>query len=443
MVAVLAAGGQGPGGTMLATSEIYDPATGTFSLTGSLATARQTSIVTLQDGRVLVAGGWSGSASLASAETYDPATVRSRRWDRWPLPDPGSGSPCSRMGAVLVIGGSNNGQPLARPEIFDPATNQFTPGPSLAQPRRSTNAVGLADGRVLTIGGSTVNGTRLATVEVFDPRIFAGGGLPDSIYGTPLDVAAAGARGSVAGVLSYDPATGAVLPVGEHTLNISFAPADASNYSSATASVPFRVLKATPAITWSTPASVIDGTVLGAAQLNATASVPGTFVYSPAAGTVLETGPRTLTVAFTPTDTSSYTDATASVTLDVAPPQSIAVIAPNGGDQIFGGSPYVITWTAVGGVGGPAGFDLLYSTNSGASFAPIPECSGLAGAVRQCSWNVPAAATSRRASKSSFATRLRINRRIRPTRTSRSTHWCRRSPWWRLPAQRGPRGRRS
>jgi hypothetical protein len=50
------------------------------------------------------------------------------------------------------------------------------------------------------------------------------------------------------------------------------------------------VTKATPTITWATPADLVYGTALSATQLNATASVAGTFVYSPAAGTVLNAG---------------------------------------------------------------------------------------------------------------------------------------------------------
>ena len=72
--------------------------------------------------------------------------------------------------------------------------------------------------------------------------------------------------------------------------------------------------KATPTITWATPADITYGTALGATQLNATASVPGTFVYTPAAGTVLNAGAaQTLSVTFTPTDAANYTTATATV----------------------------------------------------------------------------------------------------------------------------------
>ena len=78
------------------------------------------------------------------------------------------------------------------------------------------------------------------------------------------------------------------------------------------------MLKATPTITWATPADITYGTALGATQLNATASSPGTFVYTPAAGTVLNAGAgQTLSVTFTPTDAANYTTATETVTINV------------------------------------------------------------------------------------------------------------------------------
>jgi hypothetical protein len=78
------------------------------------------------------------------------------------------------------------------------------------------------------------------------------------------------------------------------------------------------VNKATPTITWSNPADITYGTPLGAAQLNATASVPGSFVYTPASGAVLNTGNgQTLHVAFTPTDTINYNSTSRDVTINV------------------------------------------------------------------------------------------------------------------------------
>jgi len=69
----------------------------------------------------------------------------------------------------------------------------------------------------------------------------------------------------------------------------------------------------TPVITWPDPDPITYGTPLSATQLNATANVPGSFAYSPDSGTILGAGDHTLSVIFTPTDTTNYTGATKSV----------------------------------------------------------------------------------------------------------------------------------
>ena len=57
-----------------------------------------------------------------------------------------------------------------------------------------------------------------------------------------------------------------------------------ADYNSATATAAINVKKATPALTWANPADITYGTALGAAQLDASASVPGSFVYTPGRG---------------------------------------------------------------------------------------------------------------------------------------------------------------
>jgi hypothetical protein len=74
----------------------------------------------------------------------------------------------------------------------------------------------------------------------------------------------------------------------------------------------------TPVITWANPASIVYGTLLTDTQLNATASVVGVFDYTPKAGTKLNAGAgQILSVTFTPADTTNYSTATKTVTIDV------------------------------------------------------------------------------------------------------------------------------
>jgi len=90
------------------------------------------------------------------------------------------------------------------------------------------------------------------------------------------------------------------------------------NYTGTSGAVAWSIGKATPTITWATPAPILVGTALGVTQLNATADVPGTFIYNPAAGAVLPLGLQNLNVAFTPTDTANYTNATAQQTITIS-----------------------------------------------------------------------------------------------------------------------------
>ena len=72
--------------------------------------------------------------------------------------------------------------------------------------------------------------------------------------------------------------------------------------------------QATPTIVWGNPTAITYGTILSGTQLNASTSIPGTFGYTPAAGTILGAGGgQTLSVTFTPTDTVDYTAATVTV----------------------------------------------------------------------------------------------------------------------------------
>ena len=95
------------------------------------------------------------------------------------------------------------------------------------------------------------------------------------------------------------------------------------------------VTQATPTITWPTPVAIGYGTALSSTQLNATASVPGSFVYTPAAGTTPTVGKQTLSVTFTPTDTTDYAPVTTSVQLTVTRSDADHHLADAGSDRIW------------------------------------------------------------------------------------------------------------
>ncbi|MGA2848675.1 MAG: FG-GAP-like repeat-containing protein [Terracidiphilus sp.] len=140
-------------------------------------------------------------------------------------------------------------------------------------------------------------------------------------YGTALGGSQLDATASTAGTLTYSPTAGTVLGAGPQTLNVSFAPSDTVDYTTATTSVPIQVNQATPVITWSNPAAINYGTPLSGTQLDATATPSGgTFTYSPPAGTTLPQGAQTLRVTYVPPDSTDYATAAASVTIQVNPP---------------------------------------------------------------------------------------------------------------------------
>jgi hypothetical protein len=117
-------------------------------------------------------------------------------------------------------------------------------------------------------------------------------------------------------------ATAAALPgaptaAGTYTVVATF-PGDTIYEPASSSPLSFTIAKATPTITWANPADITYGTALDGTQLDAAASVPGTFAYTPAAGTVLGAGSgQTLSATFTPTDTVDYNTATAAVNLTV------------------------------------------------------------------------------------------------------------------------------
>ena len=149
-------------------------------------------------------------------------------------------------------------------------------------------------------------------------------------YGTALSAQQLNASSSVPGVLTYTPGPGTVLPAGSHTLQVSFSPTDTSDYTSpVTMSQTLLVTPVSPSVTWPNPSPIEYGTPLSSSQLNATATVAGTFAYSYQVGTILPTGLQTIYVTFTPTS-SDYAQITTSVQIEVnADTPNITGILPN------------------------------------------------------------------------------------------------------------------
>ena len=190
----LTGGPADPGGPSETAAEVYDPATGLFSPTGSLSVGRAGySATLLPDGRVLVAGGGdcataTDNGTWASAEIYDPATGEFTATRPMTAPRQGHTATLLQDGRVLITGGFTGPQPgaaqaitlasiqladtcqstfLDSAEIFDPATGTFTPTRSMGTLRGGHTATMLNDGRVLLLGGAC--GVGRQPPQIYDP----------------------------------------------------------------------------------------------------------------------------------------------------------------------------------------------------------------------------------------------------------------------------------
>ncbi len=224
----------------------------------------------------------------------------------------------------------------------------------------------------------TINGT--LTINRADQTItFAA--LANRTFGdAPFTVSATASSGlgvsfAVGATDDCTIAAATVTITGAGSCTVSAAQAGDGNYNAAP-SVPqtFTIAKAAPVIAWSSPAPITFGAVLGATQLDATATgvagaaLAGTFVYTPAAGTQLNAGNgQGLGVLFTPTDAANYATATKNVTIDVL--KFTPVVSVTGGSFDYNKNPHPATGTVTGVGGvllGPLGF-----TYNGSAVAPV------------------------------------------------------------------------
>ena len=159
------------------------------------------------------------------------------------------------------------------------------------------------------------------------------------IYGTALSSTQLNATASVPGSFVYAPGLGTILNAGSNqSLSVNFTPTDAANFNSVNGTtVLITVNKATPTVSWTTPADITYGTALGASHLNATASVPGTFVYTPPAGTILNSGVgQVLSVNFTPTNSANYNSVNGTTVLITVNKGTPVITWPNPASIIYG-----------------------------------------------------------------------------------------------------------
>jgi Bacterial Ig-like domain (group 2)/Galactose oxidase, central domain/Kelch motif len=184
---ILIAGGAsqdyGSGLAALAGAEIYDPSSGTWTPTGSMTTARYLHTATLlPNGTVLVAGGapvvpngtGGGGLPVATAEIYDPSTGT---WSSTGSMSTARGNHTATLlpnGMVLVAGGgvetSDMNDTVASAEIYDPAGRTWSATASMATARAWHTATLLPNGTVLVAGGGDPDGNvSYTSTEIYDP----------------------------------------------------------------------------------------------------------------------------------------------------------------------------------------------------------------------------------------------------------------------------------
>lgn len=279
------------GVTQTTSAEIYNPATGTWSATSPLTTARlEHAMETLADGRLIVAGGFSGSATLTSTEIYNPST---ETWAATGAMSVGRGyTSLTRLpdGRVLISGGRllSPSTFLSSAEIYNPALGTWTTTSSMGTARQLHTSTALADGRVLVTGGT--NPTVQSSAEIFAGRVSGAEGATITQAGTFSDVdgnatvtltASTGTvtQNNAAGTWSWSPAVGFDGP---SSTTVTITATDSSS-SVVKAAFTFAPTNAVPTVQINPPVTLVTNVALNfqfVATDAATADLAAGFAWS-------------------------------------------------------------------------------------------------------------------------------------------------------------------
>ena len=162
---LLVVGGENQNG-FVTEAEIYDPATGSFSVSGNLNTPRADHSATrLADGRVLIAGGRGNLGPLNTTEIFDPTSGAFTNGPNLNSARAGHSATKLDDGRIVFAGGDTTGGI----EILDAVAGASSSASAMSGARSMHSAAVMLDGRILFVGGRDAAGNSLSSGEIFNP----------------------------------------------------------------------------------------------------------------------------------------------------------------------------------------------------------------------------------------------------------------------------------